>query len=113
MNVMIVDRNSQALQQAAECLTSQREIMTLFLYSNARDALKFAIYHPMDIVYVRQTLAEMSGEAITDQILLFHPDVQCHVLQDGEDVPFAPRQSRSPPYGEAAGSISSSSPGIV
>lgn len=105
MNVMIVDSNSHALQQAAERLTSQRGIITLFLYSNARDALKFAIYHPMDVVYARQTLKDMSGEAITNQILLFHPDVQCHVLQDGEDIPLFPLQSRPPPYRAAAGSM--------
>lgn len=93
MNVMIVDSNSQALRQAAERLTSQPALLTLFLYSNARDALKFAIYHPMDIVYTRQTLREMRGEAIQAQIRHFYPNVPCHILQDGEEIPLLSLQS--------------------
>ncbi len=103
MDVMIVDSNPQALEQAAKRLTNHQAPLTLFLYSNAREALKFAIYHPMDIVYTRQTLPEMSGISMVFQLLRFHPNVRCHVLQDGEDIPF-PAQGRAPPYG-AAGAV--------
>lgn len=105
MDVMIVDSNSQALEQTAKRLTSHQAALTLFLYSNAREALKFAIYHPVDVVYTRQTLGEMSGINMVFELLRFHPDVRCHVLQDGEDIPLFPAQSRSPPYGAAAGAV--------
>lgn len=88
MNVMLIDSSAQALSRAAERLTSQQAPMTVFLYTNARDALKFAIYNSIDIVYTRQTLPEMTGAEIAEHIRLFHPDVQCHILQDGEEFPF-------------------------
>lgn len=88
MNIMLVDSSAQALSQVAERLTSQQAALTLFLYTNARGALKFAIYHSIDIVYVRETLPDMTGTEITEHIRLFHPDVQCHILQDGEEFPF-------------------------
>lgn len=87
MNVMLVDSSAQALSQAAKQLTSQPLALTLFLYTNARDALKFAIYHNVDVVYARQTLQGMTGEGIADQIRQFHPDVRCHILGDSEEFP--------------------------
>lgn len=47
MNVMLVDSNAQALSRAAKRLTAEQTALTLFLYTNARDALKFAIYNMM------------------------------------------------------------------
>lgn len=88
MNVMLIDSSAQALSRAAERLTSQQVPMTLFLYTNARDALKFAIYNNIDIVYTRRTMPEMTGTELAEHIRLFHPDVQCHILQDGEEFPF-------------------------
>ena len=90
MNVMLVDSNAQALSRAAKRLTAEQAAITLFLYTNARDALKFAIYNNIDIVYARQTLPEMTGTGIADHIRRFHPDVQCHILQDGEEFPLIP-----------------------
>lgn len=87
MNVMLVDSNAQALSRAAKRLTAGQVALTLFLYTNARDALKFAIYNNIDIVYTRQTLPEMTGAGIVGHIRRFHPDVQCHILGDGEDFP--------------------------
>ena len=87
MNIMLVDGNAQALSLAAKRLTEKQAAITLFLYTNARDAVKFAIYNNIDIVYARQTLPEMSGAGIADHIRRFHPDVQCHILGDGEDFP--------------------------
>lgn len=88
MNIMLVDSSAQALSQAAERLTSQQAAITLFLYTNARDALKFAIYNSVDIVYTRRTMPEMTGAELAEHIRLFHPDVQCHILRDGEEFPF-------------------------
>ncbi|RGC80885.1 hypothetical protein DW241_10025 [Hungatella hathewayi] len=88
MNIMLVDSNAQALSQAAKRLTGKQAAVTLFLYTNARDALKFAIYNNIDIVYARQSLPEMTGAGMAGHIRRFHPDVQCHILGDGEEFPF-------------------------
>lgn len=90
MNIMLVDSNAQALSQAAKRLTGKQAAITLLLYTNARDALKFAVYNNIDIVYARQSLPEMTGAGMADHIRRFHPDVQCHILQDGEDFPSTP-----------------------
>ena len=90
VNVMLVDSSAQALSCAAKRLTAGQAALTLFLYTNARDALEFAIYNNIDIVYARQTLPDMTGTEMADYIQLFHPDVQCHILGDGEDFPLIP-----------------------
>ena len=87
MNVMLVDRNAHALSLAAKRLTERQTAITLFLYTNARDALKFAIYNNIDIVYTRRMLPEMTGAGMAEHIRRFHPDVQCHILGDDEDFP--------------------------
>ena len=84
---MLIDGNAQVLAQAAKRLTSQPVSITLFLYTNPRDALKFAIYHSIDVVYARQTLPEMTGAVVANEIRRFHPHVQYHILQDGKELP--------------------------
>lgn len=85
MNVMLIDSNTHMLSRVAEQLTSRQVAVTLFLYTNARDALKFAVHNNIDIVYVRQELPDMTGTEAADYIRLFHPEVQCYILQDGEE----------------------------
>lgn len=84
---MLIDSNKQVLAQAAKRLTSRPVSVTLFLYTNPRDALKFAIYHSIDIVYVRQTLPEMTGAEIINEIRRFQPHVQSYILRDGRELP--------------------------
>lgn len=54
MNVMLVDKNRQALLRAAKHLASQPLAIMLFLYTDGRDALKFAVYNSTDIVYAKK-----------------------------------------------------------
>lgn len=54
MNVMLVDKNRQALLRAAKHLASQPFALMLFLYTDGRDALKFAVYNSTDIVYAKK-----------------------------------------------------------
>lgn len=85
MNIMLVDKNTQALLRAAKRLASRPLALTLFLYTDGRDALKFAIYNSTDIVYARQTLPGMTGAEMAGHIRRFHPDMRFYTLGDGEE----------------------------
>ena len=102
MNIMLIDGNAQVLAQAAKRLTSQPASIALFLYTNPRAALKFAIYHSIDVVYARQTLPEMTGAKVADHIRRFHPDIQFHILGDGEEFPSFPFPNQKEPVGREA-----------
>ena len=89
MTILLVDSDKRALDREAQRLSRRQSGIVVVLHSSAADAEKFAMHHDVDIVYVREKLAEMSGHELVRRILRFRPTAECHVLGPEEDIPFA------------------------
>ena len=89
MTILLVDSDKRALDREAQRLSRRQSGIVVVLHSSAADAEKFAMYHDVDIVYVREKLDEMSGQELVRRILRFWPTAECHVLGPEEDIPFA------------------------
>lgn len=89
MTILLVDSDKRALDREAQRLSRRQSGIVVVLHSSAADAEKFAMYHDVDIVYVREKLDEMSGQELVRRILRFRPTAECHVLGPEEDIPFA------------------------
>ncbi len=87
MTILLVDSDKRALDREAKRLADQQSAAMVVLHSNANDALKFAMYHDVHIVFTRPALVEMSGQELIEKILRFKPEVECHMLAQGEEVP--------------------------
>lgn len=88
MTILLVDSDKDALERETKRLAEQQFAVTASLHSNADDAVKFAMYHDVDIVFTRDVLAEMTGQDLIDKIHSFKPETECHILQKNEKVPF-------------------------
>ena len=88
MTILLVDGNKEALDQETERLKNQQFAATVSLYSSADDAIRFAMYHDVDIVFTRAVLAEMTGRELVEKIHSFKPEIKCHILLRDEEVPF-------------------------
>lgn len=88
MTILLVDSDKDALERETKRLAEQQFAVTASLHSNADDAIKFAMYHDVDIVFTRDVLAEMTGQDLIDKIHSFKPETECHILQKNEKVPF-------------------------
>lgn len=88
MTILLVDSDKDALERETKRLTEQQFAVTASLYSNADDAIKFVMYHDVDIVFTRAALTEMTGQELIDRIHSFKPGTECHILRKDEEVPF-------------------------
>lgn len=88
MTILLVDGDQDALDQETKRLQHQQFAVTVSLYSNAEDAIRFAIYHDLDLVLTRAQLPQMSGQALVETIHRFKPELECHILPDNGQVPF-------------------------
>lgn len=105
MNVMLVDRDLEALNRAAKRLTEQKLAISVFIYQDADDALYFAIDHKMDVVFARESLETMTGAELSQKIMAFHRDTACFVLQDDEDFSVYPFEKTKLLFCGSAGGI--------
>ena len=87
MVILLVDSDQKSLDREAKRLADCQGAVTVSLYDNANDAIDFARYNDVDIVYSRQTLSDMSGEELIRQIKQIRPRAEGHVLGYGEPVP--------------------------
>ncbi len=88
MTILLVDSDKEALERETKRLTDQQLAIMVSLYSSADDAIKFAMYHDVDVVFTREVLAEMTGQELVERIHSFHPRTECYILQKNEQVPF-------------------------
>lgn len=87
MTILLVDSDKTALDREANRMVTHQSAAMIFLHSSAKDAVRFAMYHDVDIVFTRSALAEMSGQQLIEQIRRFRPEAECHILLKGEEVP--------------------------
>lgn len=87
MVILLVDSDQKSLDREAKRLADCQGAVTVSLYDNANDAIDFARYNDVDIVYSRQTLSDMSSEELIRQIKQIRPRAEGHVLGYGEPVP--------------------------
>lgn len=88
MTILLVDSDKEALERETKRLTEQQSAITVSLYSSADDAIKFAMYHDVDVVFTREVLAEMTGQELVERIHSFNPGTECYILRKNEQVPF-------------------------
>lgn len=88
MVILLVDSDKRALDREKKRLTNQQFAVTASLYSNADDAILYAMYHDVDIVFARAVLDGMTGQELVDRIHSFKPDMECHIFLEDEEIPF-------------------------
>lgn len=84
MTILIVDGNRGFLYKAAEALSKQNIAVTIVLKENAADAVRFALNHPVDIVYAREETLEMSWTELIRKIKRYQPLTEGYLLQRDE-----------------------------
>ncbi len=87
MTVLLVDSDKQALDREAKRLAGRQSGMMVVLHSSANDAIKFAMYHEVDVVFTRSVLAEMTGRELIEKIRRFKPEAECRILLKDEEIP--------------------------
>lgn len=97
MTILLVDSDKTALDREAKRMVNHQSAAMIFLHSSAKDAVRFAMYHDVDLVFTRSVLAEMSGQELIEQIRRFRPKAECHILLKGEEVPLALCQEKENP----------------
>ena len=88
MTILLVDSDKGALERETERLTGRQLAISVSLHSNAKDAIRFAAYHDIDVVFTRAFLADMTGRELVERIRRFRPEAECYILQPGEEIPF-------------------------
>lgn len=88
MVILLVDSDKEALDLEKKRLTKQQFAVTASLYSRADDALLYAMYHDVDIVFTRDVLDGMTGQELVEKIHRFKPDIECHIFHKNEEIPF-------------------------
>ena len=83
MTVLVVDRDWDALCGAAEAITRTNAAVTVVLKSSEEEAAQFAMYHPVDLVFLR---GERFSEALVQRIRRLQPMAECHILGAGQDL---------------------------
>lgn len=83
MTVLVVDRDWTALRKEAEAITRMNTAVTVVLKSSAEAAAQFAMYHPVDFVFVR---AGMCEDMLFPKIRRYQPMAECRILGAGEDL---------------------------
>lgn len=89
MTILLVDSDKKALDREAKRFAGRQSGVMAVLHSSAADALRFAMYHDVDLVYTRSVLAEMTGQELIDKIHCFKPKAQCHILLKDEPIPLS------------------------
>ena len=84
MTILIVDGNRGFLHKAAEALSKQNIAVTIVLKENAADAVRFALNHPVDIVYARATLEDMPGDQLIQKVKRYQPLAEGYLLYGNE-----------------------------
>lgn len=82
MTVMVVDKDWTALRRTAEAITKENAAVTVMLKAGEAEAAQFAMYHPVDLVFIR---AGLFSEGLARKIQSFQPMTECHVLGAGQD----------------------------
>ena len=82
MTVMVVDRDWTALRRTAEAITRENAAVTVMLKAGEAEAAQFAMYHPVDLVFIR---AGLFSEELAQKIQRFQPMAECHILGAGQD----------------------------
>lgn len=83
MTVLVVDRDWTALRKEAEVITRMNTAVTVVLKSSAEAAAQFAMYHPVDMVFIR---ANLFTQALAEKISRFQPMTECHILGAGQEL---------------------------
>lgn len=83
MTVMVVDKDWAALRRTAETITKENAAVTVMLKPDEGSAAQFAMYHPVDLVFIR---AGMFSEELAQKIQSFQPMAECHILGAGQDL---------------------------
>ena len=107
MTILLVDSDKAALERETRRLKEQQFAASVSLYSSADDAIRYALYHDVDIVFTRAVLDGMPGQALVDKIREQKPNTECYILGQDEDVPYerllkAPRPLHTAQAGSAA-----------
>ncbi|MGI5958410.1 MAG: hypothetical protein ACOX60_03205 [Massiliimalia sp.] len=97
MTILLVDSDKTALDREAKRMVIHQSVAMIFLHSSAKDAIRFAMYHDVDLVFTRSVLTEMSGQELIEQIHRFRPEAECYILLKDEEVPLACCQSEGNP----------------
>lgn len=87
MIILLVDSDKNALDREAGRLARQQPDAMVFMHSSAEDAVRFVMYHNVDVVYTRSVLKEMSGQELIARIHRFCPNAEFHILLKDEVVP--------------------------
>ena len=88
MTILFVDSDKEELEREINRLTERQSAITVSLYSSADDAVRYLLYHDVDVVFVRYKLADMTGQALIERIHSLRPGIECHILQENEQVSF-------------------------
>ena len=96
MTILLVDSDKNALDREACRLARQQPDAMVFMHSSAEDAVRFVMYHNVDVVYTRSVLKEMTGQELIDRIHRFCPNAEFHILLKDEVVPIPCRQKEEP-----------------
>lgn len=83
MTVLVVDRNWEALCSTAKAITRANAAVTVVLKPSEEEAAQFAMYHPVDLVFLR---GELFSEALVQRIRRLQPMAECHILGAGQDL---------------------------
>lgn len=81
MTILVVDQDWAALRDAAAAITRENLAVTVVLKASTDAAARFAMYHPVDLVFVR---SGMYVDALFRNIQKFQPMAECHILGAGE-----------------------------
>ena len=89
MTILLVDSDKKALDREMRRFTQRPSAVTVSLHSSADDAIRFSIYHDVDMVFTRAVLADMTGRELVEKIHQINPKVECHILPPGEEIPIS------------------------
>lgn len=91
MNIMVVDTDHAALQRNAETLSKRRIAHVTTLFKNGHKAVEHAACNPVDMVFARRQLPDMTGEELLERIQYLQPITKGYLMDDEEEVLVSPR----------------------
>ena len=93
MVIMVVDSDRMALNRAAKLLSNLNAAVAVVLFEAALPAIQYTMNHPVDLVYNRAKLSDLSGSELLQKILRYQPLAEGRILQKNEEILGSPLNS--------------------
>lgn len=87
MIVMVVDSDREALVRASKLLSNLTAAVTVVLFEAALPAIQYTMNHPVDLVYTREKLSDLTGSELLQKVSRYQPLTEGHILQRDEEIP--------------------------